>query len=227
MGQLFQVGAFQIIAAELVHQQATQQLSQVWAVKERMQRALEGTGGRVSEDIRAFVAGTLGDPAVDEGGLLARWSALMAELARVRALAPQLAVVAEVTQRIADSGAPQLAQRLRRPADTREEPLQPERLRAAWRLRRLATHLAMIDSQDEFEKLARLRGDLEHDLARAYHDLVVARTWLKLAENATPRVRAALQAYLNAVQKIGKGTGKRAVRYRQDARPQPLASPRP
>jgi very-short-patch-repair endonuclease len=202
----------------LVHQQATQQLSQVWAVKERMQRALEGTGGRVSEDIRAFVAGTLGDPAVDEGGLLARWSALMAELARVRALAPQLAVVAEVTQRIADSGAPQLAQRLRRPADTREEPLQPERLRAAWRLRRLATHLAMIDSQDEFEKLARLRRDLEHDLARAYHDLVVARTWLKLAENATPRARAALQAYLNAVQKIGKGTGKRAVRYRQDAR---------
>jgi hypothetical protein len=28
----------------------------------------------------------------------------------------------------------------------------------------------------------------------------------------------ALQAYLNAIQKIGKGTGKRAVRYRQDAR---------
>ena len=25
-------------------------------------------------------------------------------------------------------------------------------------------------------------------------------------------------AYLNAIQKIGKGTGKRAVRYRQDAR---------
>ena len=44
------------------------------------------------------------------------------------------------------------------------------------------------------------------------------RTWLKLAENASPSIRAALQAYLIAIQKIGKGTGKRAVRYRQDAR---------
>jgi hypothetical protein len=31
-------------------------------------------------------------------------------------------------------------------------------------------------------------------------------------------VRAALQAYLNAIQRIGKGTGKRAFRYRRDAR---------
>ena len=31
-------------------------------------------------------------------------------------------------------------------------------------------------------------------------------------------MRAALQAYLNAIQRIGKGTGKRAFRYRRDAR---------
>ena len=59
---------------------------------------------------------------------------------------------------------------------------------------------------------------MESDLSRAYRDIVVKRTWLKFAENASPSIRAALQAYLNAIQKIGKGTGKRAVRYRQDAR---------
>jgi len=47
---------------------------------------------------------------------------------------------------------------------------------------------------------------------------VVKRSWLKLAEHATPEVRAALQAYLTAIQGIGKGTGKRAYRYRRDAR---------
>jgi very-short-patch-repair endonuclease len=202
----------------LLHHRTSQQLAEVWGVKEKAQQALEDTGGRVVDEIRAFIAGTLGNPAVEESDLLARWSGLVAELARVRALAPQLTVVTEVTQRIADSGAPVLAQRLREPPDGRLGALHPERLHAAWRLRRLATHMDMIDSRDEFEKLARLKGDLEHDLARAYHDLVVARTWLKLTENATPRVRAALQAYLNAVQKIGKGTGKRAVRYRHDAR---------
>jgi very-short-patch-repair endonuclease len=46
----------------------------------------------------------------------------------------------------------------------------------------------------------------------------VKRTWLKLAENASPSIRAALQSYLAAIQRIGKGTGKRAVRFRQDAR---------
>ena len=40
-----------------------------------------------------------------------------------------------------------LAQRLREPADGGVEQLQPERLRAAWRLRRLATHLETIDSR--------------------------------------------------------------------------------
>jgi very-short-patch-repair endonuclease len=203
----------------LVRQHATRQLARVWGVKEQMQQALgTGAGGHVIEAIRAFIAGTLGNPAVGEGALLERWSALSAELARVRGLAPQLDVVNEVTRRIAESGAPVLAQSLRAPPGVADEPLQPERLRAAWRLRRLATHLDTIDSRDELDKLTRLRSDLEHDLARAYHDLVVARTWVRLTENATPRVRSALQAYLNAVQKIGKGTGKRAVRYRQDAR---------
>jgi hypothetical protein len=59
---------------------------------------------------------------------------------------------------------------------------------------------------------------METQLANAYKDAVVKRTWLKLAENASPRISSALQAYLNAIRKIGKGTGKRAVRYRQDAK---------
>src|SRR6185312_9714636 len=96
--------------------------------------------------------------------------------------------------------------------------LLPENWREVWRLRRLATHIDSIDSQEELKKLGRMRSEMEHDLRSAYHDLVVARTWLQLAQNATPSVRSALQAYLNAIQRIGKGTGKRAVRYRQDAR---------
>src|SRR5581483_11589215 len=103
-------------------------------------------------------------------------------------------------------------------AQSGEDKLPPDTLLRDWRLRRLAGHLQAIDSQQDFKKLSDLRAGFEHDLARAYRDLVVKRTWLKLAENVTPSVRAALQAYLNAIQRIGKGTGKRAWRYRQDAR---------
>ena len=202
----------------VAHHLTAARLGEVWAVRERIKQMLEGCSGRVVDEIRRFLVRDLGDPGLDEAALLASWSSLTAELSRVHALTELLACVNEVAARVAESGAPKYADLLRRPIAGPEDQLLPENWRRGWRLRRLSTHLHSIDSQEEFKKLSRLRSDLEHELTRAYHDIVVKRSWLKLAQNATPRVRAALQAYLNAVQRIGKGTGKRAVRYRQDAR---------
>ncbi|MEO8164380.1 MAG: DEAD/DEAH box helicase, partial [Betaproteobacteria bacterium] len=194
------------------------QLGQVSAVVDGLHRTLEGKQGRIIERMREFLAVTLGNPAIDESALLEAWTGLSTELARLRSLAAPLAVVAGVTERIAASGAPKLAQRLRQPTTGFDEKLAPVRLLADWRLRRLASHMQAIDAHDELKKLAAARTEVEHDLARAYEALVVKRSWLKLTEQASPGVRAALQAYLNAIQRIGKGTGKRAFRYRRDAR---------
>jgi very-short-patch-repair endonuclease len=116
------------------------------------------------------------------------------------------------------SGAPRYAAALRNPVEGTIDRLLPNNWRMTWRLRGLAAHLETIDPRQELKKLADDRRAIEGDLARAYQEIVVRRTWLKLAENASPSIRAALQAYLSAIQKIGKGTGKRATRYRQDAR---------
>ena len=116
------------------------------------------------------------------------------------------------------SGAPKYAAALKHPLNNSVDSLLPDNWRKAWRLRRLTTYLESIDAREELKMLAKNRRDVENDLSRAYRDIVVKRTWLKLAEKASPSIRAALQAYLSAIQKIGKGTGKRAVRYRQDAR---------
>jgi len=202
----------------LSHHLNKNQLGQISAVLEGLHRALQGKRGKIVDGLRDFLERTLGNPALDESALLAQWNGLMAELARLHALAGPLGIVNEVTASIAESGAPKLAQRLRQAVQDDEDKALPETLLRDWRLRRLATHLQAIDAQEEFKKLSAARAGIEHDLARAYHDLVVKRTWLKLAENATPSVRAALQAYLNAIQRIGKGTGKRAFRYRRDAR---------
>lgn len=202
----------------LSHHLNKYQLGQISGVLEGLHRALEGKRGKIVDGLREFLARTLGNLALDESALLAQWSGLMAELVRLHALAGPLGIVNEVTASIAESGAPKLAQRLRQAVQGDEDKALPETLLRDWRLRRLATHLQAIDAQEEFKKLSAARAGIEHDLARAYHNLVVKRTWLKLAENATPSVRAALQAYLNAIQRIGKGTGKRAFRYRRDAR---------
>ena len=70
----------------------------------------------------------------------------------------------------------------------------------------------------ELRTLAHEKKQLESDLARTYRETVEKRSWLSIAENATPNVRSALMAYMSAISKIGKGTGKRAIRYRKDAR---------
>ncbi len=202
----------------LAHHLNKSQLGEVSGVLEGLRDALEGRRGAIVDRMRDFVARSLGSPALDEAALLTQWSVLMAELARLQALATPLKIIASVTAAIAASGAPKLAHALTQAAAVTEDKLLPESLLRDWRLKRLAGHLQTIDSQEELRKLSAMRAGIEHDLARAYDDLVVKRTWLKLVEKATPGVRAALQAYLNAIQRLGKGTGKRAFRYRRDAR---------
>lgn len=202
----------------LRHHLTKNRLANVWAHKERFQKVLEGRSGRVIEDIRRFLAETLGNPEIEDARMQAEWTALMAELSRVLGLGTHLATVREVCDKIEASGAPRYATVLKQPIAGTVDGLLPDSWRKAWRLRRLTAYLESIDAHEELKKLARDRHDVESDLSRAYRDIVVKRTWLKLAENASPRIRAALQAYLNAIQKIGKGTGKRAVRYRHDAR---------
>jgi len=203
----------------LRHHLTKNRLANVWAAKERFQKVLEGRTGRVIKDLRRFLSETLGNPEIEDARMQSEWSALMAELSRVLGLGTHLATVRYVCDKIEASGALQYATLLKQPLEGVVDALLLDNWRKAWRLRRLATYLESIDAQEELKRLAKDRHDVEGDLSRAYRDIVVKRTWLKLAENASPRIRAALQAYLNAIQRMPKTpTAKRAVRLRQDAR---------
>lgn len=202
----------------LHHHLKKNRLATIWATKENFQKVLEGRFGRVIDEIRDFFSRTLGDPSISDAEMQGAWSALMGELARVRGFDGYLETVRGVCDRVKASGAPHYAESLKAPVGGTADTLLPDNWRLAWRLKRLANYLDSIDARDEMKKLAKDRHDVENDLSRAYRHVVVKRTWLKLAGNASPKVRAALQAYLAAIQKIGKGTGKRAVRFRQDAR---------
>jgi very-short-patch-repair endonuclease len=204
--------------AALRHHLTKNRLADVWALKERFQKVLEARSGPVVTRIRDFLADTLGNSAVGDADMQAEWSVLMAELVRVLGLGQKLHTVAQVTERIEASGAPELARKLRQPLIEAIDASLPDNWKQTWRFRRLATYLEAIDAQEELKKLAKERFAVDTDLSRAYQEIVIKRTWLALAKNASPSIRAALQAYLAAIQKIGKGTGKRAVRYRQDAR---------
>lgn len=202
----------------LQHHLTKHRLASVWALKERFQQVLDTRTGRIIETIRMFLSDELGNPEISDATAQSSWSSLMTELSRLHGLVSHLATVTDVTLLITNSGAPKYAALLRQPTPGVLDTLLPDNWRIAWRLKRLATHLIAIDAQAELKVLSKKRQEVERDLAKAYQDVVTKRTWLKLADNATPSIRSALMAYLTAIQKIGKGTGKRAIRYRRDAR---------
>ncbi len=210
--------ALHALAGALQFHLTRNSLSEVSDFVESVRQKLESGEGRLVNAMRSFVTHRLGKPAFDETALITGWGELMDELKRLHALAEPLKTVEDVTRRIFRSGGVKLATMLAAPDDPAGRNLLPDSFMRDWRLRRLATHISMIDSQSESKKLNEMRTGIENDLARLYEELVVRRTWFKLAERVTPSVRAALQGYLNAIQRIGKGTGKRATRYRQDAR---------
>jgi very-short-patch-repair endonuclease/Cdc6-like AAA superfamily ATPase len=202
-----------------LHHLTQYRLAEVWVLKERFQKVLSGCSGRIVRNLQDFLENVLGNSAFSRDIVQAQWSKLMEELLRIHSLSSSLETVNRVTHQIEESGASLWSTRLRLEAmTTAVDDLLPSNWRQVWRLKRLHTYLNSIDARHELQRLAKLRAETEVDLAKAYQEIISKRTWLKLAENATPNVRAALKAYMSAIAKIGKGTGKRAVRYRQDAR---------
>lgn len=202
----------------LDHYLNAQSLADVWQVRERLREAAANGEGGVFDAMQHFSLEQLGNPEVGDAALLDAWQALLGDWKRLHALAEPLSTVARVTEAIEASGAPALAARLRLPSPLPPSALVPDDWRTGWRAKRLAAHLAQVEAGSRILELSAQRSEVEHDLTRAYRQLVVKRAWLRLAEKATPGVRSALQAYLSAVQRMGKGAGKRAARYRQDAR---------
>ncbi|MFD1611815.1 AAA domain-containing protein [Sphingomonas tabacisoli] len=184
-----------------------------------LRAAVASAPGELGSRLRGFAADRLGDGAEDADALAHDWRLLVEEVAEIRALAPAFATIRGVTDDIAESGAAIWAKKLREePVAGVEDPLTPGDWRERWHLRRLATWLDRIDAHDRIRELTRRRSELEAQLARGYEDVIELRTWCALAEKATDQVRSALGAYAQAMRKIGRGTGVRAARYRQDAR---------
>jgi len=194
-------------------------LAQTWAIKERFQNVLSGCTGRISDDIRSFYENSFGDPGFSDTTIQNRWSELIEELRRIHSLRPHLNNVRRITEAIGSSGAAKWAERLRTvPMTTAVDGLLHDNWQQVWRWKRLAVYLETIDSRNELKQLMKRRSEAETLLGKAYQETVRNRTWLKLKQNTTDAVSAALEAYRTAISKIGRGTGVRAVRYRQNAR---------
>lgn len=180
---------------------------------------LSGMSGPVTEDVRAFVSERLGEGTASLSTIRREWAEFLAELRRLEGIRSDLETVVRVTGQIEQAGAPRWAAALRTViAGSEDGDLLPASWRQAWEWARGKGYVKAIDGRERLQRVATERLQAEDDLAKANLRLVELRTWLQLKASMTDKVGAALASYLDAILKLRKGTGIRAVRYRRNAR---------
>lgn len=180
---------------------------------------LESCDYEISAQMRNLVMAHLGSPDVSADTLAKSWDALVTRLREINVKHDQLVKIAEIADLVEMSGAPKWANQLRIvPVEGVEDQLLPGDWETRWRLRRLECWLEANDQHHRLRTLGTDRAEKEALLKRAYERSIELRTWLELSNKASDGVKAALAAYADAMRRIGRGTGKRAGRYRRDAR---------
>lgn len=187
--------------------------------RERLLRWTEGQTKSVAEIVDQFTTETLGHAGVPERDVMDAWDKCLAAVAEIKGLYDATQNVEEAATMLSNAGAPLWSERLAlHPLVDEQDPWTRPDWQDAWQWSRARDWLNRIDAQGVMKDLQIKRRKLEDQLRQSYVTLVETKTWLHLMENVTPAMRSALNAYMNAVRMLGKGTGVRAHRYRQEAR---------
>lgn len=180
---------------------------------------LQECSGTLVDQLQDFISNQIGNPLAEESSLDKTWGNLYRELERLSALRSSLDEIVRVASVLEAAGASKWAARIRtEPATQDLDTTVPSKWREAWNWRQADIFLKRIDGHRTLRDLFEERKALTNTLARTYQDLVADKTWLGVFNNSPDSVRQALQAYLNAVQAMGAGTGVRAIRHRKSAR---------
>lgn len=180
---------------------------------------LDGKDSDNAKQIVAFLNERIGSGAEEEARLRAGWDALVADASRLDALRPQFDIICACAEKLTQAGAPKWARRVLTEPPTQDLDLAvPATLREAWNWRVAYGLLERIDDHAILRTRFEKRRELTTKLARVYRDLVAERAWRGVVLNSPPDIRQALEGYLTSVQRMGAGTGIRAIRHRGNAR---------
>ncbi|MEZ0536616.1 AAA domain-containing protein [Caldicellulosiruptoraceae bacterium PP1] len=94
----------------------------------------------------------------------------------------------------------------------------PDDWKLAWQWRQCDTYLKEIKETGNIEKISNILKEEEKKESNILKELVEKSTWLAQIERITHEQKRSLHAFVQAVRKIGKGTGKYANMYRKEAR---------
>jgi hypothetical protein len=191
------------------------------AVREHIRRSIgqfQRGSDRTSALVRQFFEQGIGNAEVPGEKVASFWRSVLQRIAAIKASAENFATVIEVTDLIAQAGAPSWAKRARiEPALDHDSVLRSD-WRDAWDHAAADAKLASIDARERLATLARERADSDRRCRKLFAELVRERTFYELDRRLSPSVKSALVEFVRALAKIGKGTGKTAGQHRRAAR---------
>lgn len=177
------------------------------------------SGGKFGRLAKSFMDEVVGRGDLSEARVEETWTKLLQaidDLARNRS---HFETLREGADEIEAAGAPAWAARLRiEPALDGQDRQMPADWRQAWDWGAAQGYLSSLNQRNYVGRLATERSKLEVTVSKSFEQLVRERTFYALANSMTGQVRAALMMFATALRKVGKGTGKGAMRHRRDAR---------
>ncbi|WP_242418257.1 AAA domain-containing protein, partial [Frankia sp. CpI1-P] len=148
---------------------------------------------------------------------LAAWDALLDEAARLAALRPDAAARTRLSERLG-AVAPLWADAILDRSGEAVACGDPARAAAAWRWRQAQTWLDDLHADGDLALLGRQLGDASEQARRLVLDTARRAARLGLATRLGDPQRRALTGWVQALDRLGKGTGKYAPHWRAQAR---------
>jgi hypothetical protein len=142
-----------------------------------------------------------------------RWGRIIEEARRIRALTGDVARLDKLTRRLA-AAAPVWTSRITESRGDETVAGPAAAAVRAWEWRQADTWLSAITGADDPAVLQRQLESTLRSVAAATASLASESAWLAVAERLTDAERRALTAWVQALRKVGKGTGKYAHHWR-------------
>jgi len=172
----------------------------------------------ISNKFQVFLTEVLGNKNYLTDDIQNKYQLLISELNHINDLKEEFEYIRTITKKISDSGAVIWAKKLRTEiSDSINDILTPSNWNDSWQWRRKLTYLKSISGRERSKIILNERAQKEQELSKQFTDLIKINTNLGLINNMTDLVKSSLSKFQDAIRKVGKGTGKRAPRFKRDA----------
>lgn len=186
-------------------------------IHSNLQNLFQNYNKDIDLGVNDFLTKVLGQVSITKDEASQGWQKIIATIVHLKELKPYFDDIIFVTNKVIQSGAPKWGNALRSVPHNLDS-LLPSNWSDLWRGARIAGYLNAINCHKKLAALFEKRKLQEQELSKTYQKIIEKKTWLSISRNASPKVRASLMAYKNAIMRIGKGTGVKAGRYRLEAR---------